>query len=112
MTLLRFALLAILAYLVWRRLSPHVGSKRRVASAPRPHPLSGGSEERFEGKLPHEILGVSRESSAEAIHDAYLRLVREHHPDLAATLSPEVQARASARTKALNWAYERLKQRR
>jgi DnaJ like chaperone protein len=59
---------------------------------------------------PYAILGISSDSSAEAIREAYHRLVRESHPDLviAQGLPPECIALATARVARINAAYEQI----
>ena len=52
---------------------------------------------------PYRVLGVPRGASREAVHDAYLDLVRRYHPDL----HPGDRV-AEERLKALNAAYEIL----
>ena len=58
----------------------------------------------------YAILGVAPDASADAIHDAYRRLVRESHPDLviAQGLPPECIALATTRVARINAAYDRL----
>ena len=56
---------------------------------------------------PHDILGVRRRASASEIRGAYLRLVKELHPDGRA---PDMDAHeADERLKAINEAYKKLK---
>jgi DnaJ like chaperone protein len=65
----------------------------------------------FDGsKDPHAILGVEPGASPSAVRKAYLRLVREGHPDLviAKGLPPECIALATARVARINAAYDRL----
>jgi hypothetical protein len=107
-TLIRLILLGVFGYLLYLRVRPHLGAKPQLEGGPKPKPPAK-KEERFEGKLPHEILGVARDADTDAVQKAYFKLVHEHHPDRSATLSPAVQTEASDRTKAINWAYERLK---
>jgi DnaJ-class molecular chaperone len=76
---------------------------------PKPLPPAAAAsepEERIGGKLPHEVLGVPRGASHEVVHQAYLKLVREYHPDKTAQLATEIQALAGERTRELNRAYE------
>jgi preprotein translocase subunit Sec63 len=107
--LIRLALLGVFLYLLWLRVRPHLKERAQLKGAQQKpsHP----KEERLGGKLPHEILGVAKGADAEAVQSAYRRLVHEHHPDRSATLASDVQSEASDRTKAINWAYERLKKR-
>jgi DnaJ like chaperone protein len=59
---------------------------------------------------PYAILGVSPDASAEAVREAYHRLVRESHPDLviAQGLPPECVSLATARLARINAAYEQI----
>jgi DnaJ like chaperone protein len=59
---------------------------------------------------PHVILGVGRDASLGAIREAYHRLVRASHPDLAMAqgLPPECIGLATARVARINAAYDRL----
>jgi len=62
------------------------------------------------GEDAYAILGVAQDASAESIHEAYRRLVRDSHPDLAIAqgLPPECVALATARVARINAAYDRL----
>jgi hypothetical protein len=110
-TLIRIILLGVFGYLLYLRVRPYLNAKPELEGHKKPKPLPPKKEDRLDGKLPHEILGVERDADGDAVQKAYLKLVREHHPDRSATLSPAVQSEASDRTKAINWAYERLKKR-
>lgn len=111
MTLIRIILLGVFGYLLYLRVRAYLKANPELEGAPKSKPLGPKKEERFDGRLPHEILGVARDADGEAVQKAYLKLVREHHPDRAATSSAAIQSEASDRTKAINWAYERLKKR-
>ena len=54
----------------------------------------------------HEVLGVSREASAEQIRAAYMAKSAEHHPDRALEQGPEAREAALRRTRAINDAFE------
>lgn len=110
MTLIRLILLGVFGYLLYLRVRPYLKADPKLEGGGG-KPLPPKKEERLDGKLPHEILGVARDADGEAVQKAYLKLVREHHPDRAATSSLADQSAASDRTKAINWAYERLKRR-
>jgi DnaJ like chaperone protein len=62
------------------------------------------------GEDAYAILGVTPDASAETIHDAYRRLVRESHPDIAIAqgLPPECVTLATARVARINAAYDQL----
>lgn len=108
--MLRVVLLLVFAFLLYRAVLPHLGP-RKLKAPPQPPPkpkLAAKKEERVGGKLPHEVLGVARDASRETIHDAYKRLVREHHPDKKSQEAPESRKRADDRTKEINRAYELL----
>lgn len=59
---------------------------------------------------PHHVLGVPPGADKDEIRGAYLRLVREHHPDrlIAQGLPPELIEQATARMAAVNAAYQAL----
>jgi len=59
---------------------------------------------------PRRVLGVSTEADSDEIRRAYLRLIREHHPDrlIAQGLPPELIDQATARAAAVNAAYQLL----
>lgn len=59
----------------------------------------------------HEVLGVAKGAPLEDAKRAYLELVKQVHPDRSASLSPEMQRLAEARTKELNDAFDRFKSR-
>lgn len=109
MSPLRLVLFAILAYLVVRtvrRYMPEAPKKipapKRKKKAPLP---PAPPEETIDGKTPYEILGIERDATAKEIRVAYQRLVKEYHPDRAATLAPEIREIAEKRTRQLNRAY-------
>ncbi|NUO49553.1 MAG: DnaJ domain-containing protein [Polyangiaceae bacterium] len=115
MSPLRFVLFAILAYLLVRTVRQYMpkapkqippAKKKRKKRAPLPPPPP--PEETIDGKTAHEVLGVSRDASAKEIRAAYQKLVKEYHPDRAATLAPEIREIAETRTRQLNRAYEIL----
>jgi DnaJ like chaperone protein len=93
------------AYL--REVARHFGFSVGDYARIRAHHV-GAEEARAED--PHAILGVGPDASRRAIHEAYLRLVRESHPDLvlAQGLPRECIALATARMARINAAYDRL----
>jgi len=58
----------------------------------------------------HEVLGVAREASPEAVRRAWMTLVRRHHPDLVARRkAPAITHLAEELTILANRAYDRLR---
>ena len=90
-----------------REVARHFGFE--AADYARIRALHVGAEQRAE-EDPYAILGVLPDASAGAIREAYHRLVRESHPDLAIAqgLPPECIALATARVARINAAYERI----
>jgi hypothetical protein len=58
---------------------------------------------------PYSVLGVDADTSHEDIHRAYVRLARTHHPDFFVDASPRERAAAEARMRAVNEAWEVLR---
>ncbi len=58
----------------------------------------------------YQIIGVTPDSTPEAIKAAYRKLIREHHPDklVAAGMPPEFVATATEKMKRINAAYDRI----
>lgn len=116
MNLLRFALLAILAFLVYRAVvrGINAGKRKELKDAPKRRPIAGPPPpppETVDEKDPHEILGVPRGASIDEIRAAYQRLVVEYHPDRTATLASEIRELAEKRTRQINRAYDILTKR-
>jgi len=66
--------------------------------------LPGGYEEDdLEGMMPHEVLGLERDASPEAIRAAFLKLAKKYHPDV----NPG-DLRAERRFKTINQAHQSL----
>jgi curved DNA-binding protein CbpA len=57
----------------------------------------------------YEILGVRRGATAHELRAAYLRLVKEHHPDRCPPVAEGREGDAGERLKAINEAYRQLK---
>lgn len=113
MSLLRFILLAILIYGVYRAVKRGMASKPKelkIPPAPKPRPLAPPPPpvETVDGRDPHEILGVEKGASHQAIRAAYQKLVKEYHPDRTETLASEIRELAERRTRQINRAYEIL----
>ena len=106
--LFRYLLIAAVLWVAWRALS------KSKLFAPAPKPSRRASKrleaERLGGKLPHEILGIESDASLDTAREAYLDLVKQVHPDTAASLSPELRRLAEARTKELNRAFALFKE--
>jgi len=60
----------------------------------------------------YEILGVDREASDDEVKSAYRKLVSKYHPDKVSHLGDEFAALAEEKFKAINDAYEQVKQER
>jgi Flp pilus assembly protein TadB len=56
----------------------------------------------------YDVLGVRRGAGAVELRQAYLRLVRDHHPDRHADATPEVREAAEARIRTINEAWHEL----
>ena len=56
----------------------------------------------------YDVLGVSRAAGAAELRTAYLRLVREHHPDRHAGSPPAVREAAENRMRSINEAWREL----
>ena len=101
MGLIRFVLIFIVAYIVWRWLVGIMGlpGRRSVPPpAPGPRQLS-----------PYEILGITPAATSGEIRDAYQKLVKQYHPDQVAHLGPELREVAERRTKEITAAYNQIK---
>jgi len=113
----RYALLAMVLFLVWRAVKPYISGPQLKSGAdpeklPPPKRKLSPDEERIDGKTPYEVLGVKKGDTWESIQDAYKRKIGEYHPDKAEHLAPEVKQLMAERTKQLNKAFEALSKRR
>lgn len=88
-------------------------------AAARPHAGSwggsaGGGGGAVAGEDAYAVLGVARGATAEALRAAWLRQVRENHPDSLAArgVPPEFIARASEKVARINAAWDRIKRER
>ena len=83
--------------------------------------VGGGAEEKPSGaqqragapseakpRMPHEILGVSRNASAEEIQSAYRTLATQYHPDKVQHLGSELRELAHRKMIEIQSAYEQL----
>ena len=66
------------------------------------------------GDDPYAVLGVTRATSDEELRRAWLRLIRENHPDLLASkgVTPDFIARAGEKVARVNAAWDRIKRER
>ena len=66
------------------------------------------------GEDPYAVLGVSRKTSDEDLRRAWLRLIRENHPDTLASkgVTPDFIAKASEKVARINAAWDRIKRER
>ncbi|MEZ4270018.1 MAG: J domain-containing protein [Myxococcota bacterium] len=99
--MIRLFLLAALFYVVWRALTQE--RPKRSFSTAAQDPVATPSA--------WEVLGVAPGSSSEEIRRAYQDKIRQYHPDRVNDPGEELQALADSKTKAINAAYETLKQR-
>jgi curved DNA-binding protein CbpA len=58
---------------------------------------------------PYEVLGVRVDATHDEIHRAYVQLARAHHPDFFVDASPAERATAEARMRAVNEAWDVLR---
>jgi uncharacterized membrane protein YkvA (DUF1232 family) len=69
---------------------------------------AGGASKDGKAFDPHEILGVSRSASSEAIRAAYRSRMQEYHPDKVAHLGAELQELAHEKSQQIQRAYREL----
>ena len=70
-------------------------------------PLSGDSTATLDAA--YRVLGISASASDEEVKKAYRRLAMKYHPDRVETLGEEVKKNAEAQFRAINEAYERIR---
>ncbi len=109
MGLLRLLLMAAVVFVVtrWLRRALAGGNTRRGQPAAK-KPWWDSEERRKETKPrlrtlqfrrdPHEVLGLSKGASDDAIEEAYERLLRENSPESVATMGEEIQEFARRKT--------------
>ena len=59
---------------------------------------------------PYRVFGLTADASDAEVDQAYRRLISQYHPDRLEGAAPELRARAEARARELNAAYDRIKQ--
>ena len=111
MALIRWALIGLMLWLLWRTLEPLLRSMG-IVSGSKAHthprgPQSGSDAERD----PWVILGVDRNASEEEIRRAFHKRMGEYHPDRVHGLGPELRALADRKSKEISWAYRQLRRR-
>ena len=105
-------LLALLigGWWMWKRLptlqTRNAGASGGGASTGRGGGATAESAGRFD---PHEVLGVPRGASQDAIKRAYHEQLRQYHPDRVDGLGDELQKVAHERTLDIRRAYDALK---
>ena len=60
----------------------------------------------------YEVLGVSKNATADELKKAYRKAAIKYHPDKVATLGEDVQKAAEEKFKAVNQAYEAIRKER
>ncbi|MFT4198176.1 MAG: J domain-containing protein [Pseudoxanthomonas sp.] len=58
---------------------------------------------------PYKLFGLTRQASDAEVEQAWRRLISQCHPDRLARAAPELRARAEARARELNAAYDRIR---
>ena len=105
MALIRWALIMLILWWLWRKLEPQLSG--RVRSSSRTRAQSGSEADRD----PWGILGIDRNASQEEIRRAFHKRMGEYHPDRVQGLGPELRALADAKSKEISWAYQQLRRR-
>ena len=119
MALLRLLLMAAVVFVVtrWlRRALAGGGPIRRQPAGKKP--WWDTEERRKEAKPrlqtlqfrrdPHEVLGLTKGSSPDAIKEAYEKLLRENSPESVASMGEEIQEFARRKTEEIKAAYAAL----
>ena len=114
----------LLAGLVWYWFFRRPGNAyQRTASAGREASEDAGPQDRRSssgsaggtshgrGEDPYQVLGLERGAGQDEIRAAYRRLAAQYHPDKVAHLGDEFQRLAEMKFKAIQAAYDKLRQR-
>lgn len=59
---------------------------------------------------PYQVFNLTRDASDAEIDQAYRRLMSQYHPDKVAGAAPELRARAEDKARAINAAYDRIRE--
>ena len=113
-------LLGVLWYLFFKRPKPQVDRGERAqgteseTNGPRSRASGSGpfEDQAQSAEDPFAILGVPRNASQKEIRTAYRRLAARYHPDKLTHLGEEFQSLAERKFKAIQTAYDALRQRR
>ena len=57
----------------------------------------------------YEVLGISKGASSEEIKKAFRKMANKYHPDKVSHLGKEIQKNAEEKFKAVNDAYQKIK---
>ncbi len=118
MALLRLLLMAAVVFVVtrWLRRALTSGGARRKPVGKKPWWDSEERRKETKPRLqtlqfrrdPHEVLGLSKGASKEAIEEAYERLIRENSPEAVSEMGDEIQEFARRKTEEIKAAYAAL----
>ena len=61
---------------------------------------------------PYEVLGISPNATDDEVKKAYRRMAMKYHPDKVANAGEEIRQQATDKFRAINEAYEHIKQQR
>lgn len=103
--MLRFVLLGLLAWLVYRLAT--AGARKKQLEAATRRALADAKRAVGRGG-PHEVLGVPSDASAEEVRRAYRALAKKHHPDV---VPEDEREAAEARMRTIQAAYDALSKR-
>ena len=111
MGLVRLIFFFVLVYYGVRLMRVWLANVGQRAPRPQPGDPQAARPPPSPGKNPYDVLEVSASASQAEIRAAYQRLVRQYHPDRIADMGPELRALAEEKTKEINAAYTRLRER-
>ena len=118
MALLRLLLMAALVFVVtrWLRRALTQGLTRRPGAAKKPWWDDKKRQTDTRPKLqtlefrrdPHEVLGLVKGASQDAIRESYERFIHENSPESVASMSDDIQEFARRKTEEIEAAYAAL----